>query len=140
LCYDKLKKGKVCKSKSFFITCGVPVLTLDAYNYSRLRGNGIPYHPKGQGNGYYLTFGETTVFVAGDTELTEEMYDLKGKIDIAFLPIGMPYTMDPNMAISAAKVLKIKILYPYHFNNSVPEDILKALKGSDTEVRIRSMK
>ncbi|MDD4645924.1 MAG: MBL fold metallo-hydrolase, partial [Bacteroidales bacterium] len=61
-------------------------------------------------------------------------------IDIAFLPIGLPYTMAPGMAIEAAKMLKIKILYPYHFNTSNPEEILKAMAAYPIEVRLRSMK
>jgi L-ascorbate metabolism protein UlaG (beta-lactamase superfamily) len=77
--------------------------------------------------------------VAGDTELTPEMAKLK-HIDIAFLPIGLPYTMEPAMAIEAAQTLKLKILYPYHFNNSNPEEVVRAFIGSPVEVRVRSLK
>lgn len=139
LCFDKLKKGKVCQNESFFIAAGVPVETVAAYNIYGLRGNGKPYHPKGEGNGYVMTFGQFKVYVAGDTELTPEMAKLKN-IDIAFLPIGLPYTMEPAMAIEAAKKLELKILYPYHFNNSNPEEVVRAFIGSKTEVRVRLLK
>ncbi len=139
LCFDKLKKGKVCKNGTFFIANGVPVETVAAYNIYRLRGNGKPYHAKDEGNGYVLTFGPLRVYVAGDTEITPEMMKLK-EIDIAFLPIGLPYTMEPRMAIEAAKLLKLKILYPYHFNNSNPDEVFRAFLGTPVEVRIRSMK
>lgn len=138
-CFDKLKKGQVFGNESFFVAAGVPVEAVAAYNIYGLRGNGIAYHPKGDGNGYVLTFGGVKVYVAGDTELTPQMSKLKN-IDIAFLPIGMPYTMEPGMAIEAAKTLKPKILYPYHFNNSNPEEIVRAFIGTNTEVRVRSMK
>lgn len=140
LCYAKLKKGKVCTNESYFVAGGVPVETIAAYNIVGLRGNGVPYHPKGEGNGYVLTFGETKVYVAGDTELTPEMADLKNNIDIAFLPIGLPYTMEPRMAVDAAKLLNLKILYPYHFNNSNPDYVVQSLLGSSIEVRVRSLK
>jgi len=139
LCFDKLKKGKVCPNESFFIAAGVPVETIAAYNITGLRGNGIPYHPKGEGNGYVLTIGQLKVYVAGDTELTPEMAKLKN-IDIAFLPIGLPYTMAPGMAVEAAQKLKLKIFYPYHFNNSNPEEVVRALMGTPIEVRVRSLK
>lgn len=139
LCFEKLKKGKVCPNESFFMAAGVPVETIAAYNIIGLRGNGIAYHPKGEGNGYVLTFGLLKVFVAGDTELTPEMAKLKN-IDIAFLPIGLPYTMPPGMAVETAKMLKLKILYPYHFNNSNPEEVVRALIGTPIEVRVRSLK
>ena len=139
ICSEKYAKGKVCTNESFFMAAGVPVETVAAYNIIALRGNGKPYHPKGVGNGYVLTFGDLKVYIAGDTELTPEMAKLKD-ISIAFLPIGLPYTMEPSMAIEAAVRLKLKILYPYHFNNSNPEEIVRALMGSKTEVRIRSLK
>jgi L-ascorbate metabolism protein UlaG (beta-lactamase superfamily) len=139
LCFEKLKKGRVCPNETYFIASGIPVEAIPAYNIIGLRGNGVPFHPKGQGNGYILSFGSIKVFVAGDTEFTPEMAKLKG-IDIGFLPIGMPYTMEPRMAIDAAIQLKLKILYPYHFNNSNPEELVRALMGSPTEVRVRSMK
>jgi L-ascorbate metabolism protein UlaG (beta-lactamase superfamily) len=137
--FDKVKFGKVCANESFFIAAGIPVETVAAYNIIGLRGNGKPYHPKGEGNGYVLAFSELKVYVAGDTEFTPEMAKLRN-IDIAFLPIGLPYTMEPMMAASAAQMLKLKILYPYHFNNSNPEDVARALIGSSIEVRIRSLK
>ncbi len=139
LCFDKLKKGTVCPNGGYFIAAGFPVETIAAYNTSGVRGNGKPYHPKGEGNGYVISFGPLKVYVAGDTELNAEMSKLKN-IDIAFLPIGLPYTMDPSLAVEAAKLLKLKILYPYHFNNSEPESVLRSLLGSPIEVRIRSMK
>ncbi len=139
LCFDNLKKGQICTNGSFFFACGVPVETTAAYNIYGLRGNGMPFHAKNEGNGYVLTFGSLKVYVAGDTELIPEMKKLKD-IDIAFLPIGLPYTMQPSMAVEIAKMLKVKILYPYHFNNSNPNEVFKSLTGSPIDVRIRSMK
>jgi L-ascorbate metabolism protein UlaG (beta-lactamase superfamily) len=78
--------------------------------------------------------------VAGDTENIPEMKGLK-KIDIAFLPMNLPYTMTPEMVVEAAKAFKPKILYPYHFGETDTSKLVSLLKGTpEIEVRIRNMK
>jgi L-ascorbate metabolism protein UlaG (beta-lactamase superfamily) len=111
-----------------------------AYNIVHKRSSGSPFHPKGQGNGYVVTFGDKRVYIAGDTENVPEMKRLKG-IDIAFLPMNLPYTMTPEMVADAAKAFAPKILYPYHYGKTDPTklvDLLKDTKG--IEVRIRKMR
>ena len=63
------------------------------------------FHPKGQGNGYVLNLGGTRIYVSGDTEGTPEMRALKG-IDVAFLCMNLPYTMDVAAAAEAVKAFK----------------------------------
>jgi L-ascorbate metabolism protein UlaG (beta-lactamase superfamily) len=139
LCQPKYPAGKICKNDSFIIAAGVPVEVVPAYNVISRRGNGLPYHPKGDGNGYILTFGQTRVYVAGDTEFTTDMAKIKN-VNIAFLPVAEPYTMPVYMAVEAVKTLKPQIFYPYHLNNTVPDQIKAALMGTLIEVRIRSLK
>jgi L-ascorbate metabolism protein UlaG (beta-lactamase superfamily) len=104
-----------------------------------MRSPGVPFHPKGIGNGYIVTFGDKRIYIAGDTENTPEMKNLKG-IDIAFLPMNLPYTMTPEMVADAAKAFRPKILYPYHYGNTETAKIIDLLKDEkDIEVRIRSM-
>jgi L-ascorbate metabolism protein UlaG (beta-lactamase superfamily) len=87
-----------------------------------------------------ITFGDKRVYVAADTENTPEMKRLKN-IDIAFLPMNLPYTMTPQMVADAAKVFKPKILYPYHYGQTDPNMLVNLLKRSkDIEVRIRNMR
>jgi L-ascorbate metabolism protein UlaG (beta-lactamase superfamily) len=103
------------------------------------RDNGTPFHPKGEGNGYVITFGNTRVYIAGDTENVPEMGELKN-IDIAFLPMNLPYTMTPEMVAQAVADFKPKILYPYHYGNTDVEELLKLLENNkQCEVRIRQM-
>lgn len=110
-----------------------------AYNLVHKRSNGLPYHPKGQGNGYVITLADTRVYVAGDTENIPEMADLKN-IDIAFLPMNLPYTMTPEMTAEAAKSFRPKILYPYHYGDTDATELTQLLKDEkDIEVRIRKM-
>lgn len=108
----------------------IPVKAIPAYNIV----NGS-YHIKGVGNGYILTLGEKRVYIAGDTEDIPEMSGL-GKIDIAFLPMNLPYTMTPEMAAHAAKMVKPDILYIYHFGNSDTARIRNLLSDQQMEIRI----
>ena len=138
-CAEQLKGGTVMNNGDSKTFDGLKVEAVPAYNIIHMRSAGNPFHPKGVGNGYVITFGDTRVYVAGDTENIPEMKQLEG-IDIAFLPMNLPYTMTPEMVADAAKILKPKILYPYHFGDtdtSVIQNLLKNTKG--IEVRIRKM-
>jgi len=61
-------------------------------------------------------------------------------IDVAFLPMNLPYTMTPQMTADAAKLFMPKILYPYHFGETNTDELLELLKDSGIDVRIRPMK
>jgi L-ascorbate metabolism protein UlaG (beta-lactamase superfamily) len=110
-----------------------------AYNLVNESTPGHPFHPKGAGIGYILTIGGKRFYVAGDTENTPEMKALRN-IDVAFLPMNLPYTMTPAMVADAALAFKPKILYPYHFGETDTNEIVKLLKDSGIDVRIRSLK
>ena len=118
---------------------GLRIEAVPAYNLVHMRSPDQPYHPKGVGNGYVIVFGNKRVYVAGDTENTPEMKALK-EIDIAFLPMNLPYTMDSAMAADAAKAFKPKILYPYHTRFSSEDQVpgfLKLMEGvSGIEIRM----
>jgi L-ascorbate metabolism protein UlaG (beta-lactamase superfamily) len=86
-----------------------------------------------------VTFADKRIYIAGDTENTPEMKSLKG-IDIAFLPMNLPYTMTPEMVANAAVSFKPKVLYPYHYGKTDPAAIVALLKDHDEiTVRIREM-
>lgn len=93
------------------------------------------YHPKGVGNGYVLTFGQKKIYVAGDTENIPEMR-LMGKIDVAFLPMNLPFTMTPAEASTAALNIMPDILYIYHYSNSDTALIRALLTNYIDEIRI----
>ncbi len=117
---------------------GLNIEAIPAYNLVHMRSAGVPFHPQGNGNGYLITFGDTRVLVAGDTENTPELKGLKG-VDIVFLPMNLPYTMTPEMVADAALALQPKILYPYHFGETDTARIIELLNGSGIDVRIRAM-
>jgi L-ascorbate metabolism protein UlaG (beta-lactamase superfamily) len=110
---------------------GVAIDAVPAYNTTADR---LQYHPQGVGNGYVFTFGDKKVYVAGDTEDVPEMRALTG-IEVAFLPMNLPYTMDVTQAADAVKAFKPTIVYPYHSRGSDLEQF-KTLVGDAAEVRI----
>ena len=117
----------------------VHISAVPAYNIKHMRGPRAPFHPKGIGNGYVLTIGEKRIYIAGDTENIPEMKALQN-IDVAFLPMNLPYTMDPEMVADAAKAFKPKILYPYHYGQTDPQKLVELLKDiPEIEVRIRNL-
>jgi len=74
-------------------------------------------HPKGRGNGYILTIENKHIYISGDTEDIEEMRRLQN-IDVAFVCMNLPYTMDINQAASAVLEFKPTVVYPYHYRGS----------------------
>jgi len=117
----------------------VKIEAVPAYNIVNKQGNGMAYHPKGNGNGYIINYGGKRIYIGGDTENTPEMALLKN-IDIAFLPMNLPYTMTPQMVADGAKSFMPNILYPYHFGETDPQLLIDLLKDTKIEVRIRKMK
>ncbi len=113
---------------------GVPIEAVAAYNLTPDR---LKFHPRGRGNGYVLTLGGKRIYISGDTEDTPELRALKD-IDVAFLCMNLPYTMNVVQAAAAIQAFRPKIVYPYHYRGT---DVgrLKGLlaKDKDIEVRLR---
>lgn len=116
---------------------GIPIRTLPMYN---LPEQADSKHPKGRGNGYVLTFADKKVYISGDTEDIPEMRKLKD-IDVAFVCMNLPYTMDINQAASAVLDFKPKIVYPYHYRGkdgfSDIEAFKKLVNDKDKKIEVR---
>ena len=139
-CTKRISGGIVMHNGDTETVKGIKIEAVPAYNIVHKRDNGEPFHPKGVGNGYVIHFGDKKVYVAGDTENIPEMKKLKN-IDIAFLPMNLPYTMTPEMVADAAKSFLPKILYPYHYGETDVSKIVDLMKDTkNVEVRIRKMK
>jgi L-ascorbate metabolism protein UlaG (beta-lactamase superfamily) len=139
-CANSLSGGIVMHNGDSQLYGPFKIEAVPAYNLVNGPEDGMVYHAKGDGNGYILTLGDKRVYIAGDTENTPEMKALKN-IDIAFLPMNLPYTMTPEMVADAVKAFKPKILYPYHYGETDTQKLLDLLKDQkDTEIRIRKMK
>jgi len=130
---QSLADAVVMKNGDTQTTAGISIEAVPAYNPDK------PFHPEGNGNGYILTFGDKQVYVAGDTENIVEMKALKG-IDVAFLPMNLPYTMTPEQVTDAAQAFRPKVLYPYHYQFGDADtgklvDLMKDEKDIDLQIR-----
>lgn len=94
------------------------------------------FHLKGDGNGYVVTIGGKRLYFAGDTECVAESRALE-HIDVAFLPMNLPFTMSPHDAAECAKRFRPSVVYPYHYRGQDPSIFANELTGSGIEVRLR---
>lgn len=139
-CAAKFPEGIVLKNGDERTVAGLSIKAVPAYNLVHKRPDGLPFHPKGVGNGYVILFGDKRVYVAGDTENIAEMKALQ-HIDCAFLPMNLPYTMTPQMVADAAIAFKPGILYPYHYGDTETADLVALLANERRiDVRIRKMR
>jgi len=139
-CLEEFDKGIVMHNGDEKEVKGIKIKAIPAYNIKHMRQGNTPYHVKGEGNGYILNLGDKRVYIAGDTENTPEMKSLSD-IDVAFLPMNLPYTMTPEMVADAAKSFMPAILYPYHYGRTDPQELVELLKDvREIEVRIRDLR
>ena len=132
-CADMYGAGLVMANGQTYLFDDLRVEAVPAYNTTE---GHLQFHPKGRDNGYILTLDGLRIYVAGDTEDVPEMADIKD-IDIAFLPCNQPYTMTPEQLVRAAKVIKPKVLFPYHYGQTDVGNIPSLLKDEAIDVRIR---
>jgi L-ascorbate metabolism protein UlaG (beta-lactamase superfamily) len=125
-------KTKVMKNGDKGTFAGVPVEAVVEYNTTPER---MMFHPKGRDNGYVLSLGGKRVYLAGDTEEAPELKNLPN-IDVAFIPMNLPYTMTVDAAAAWVKDFKPKVVYPYHYAES-DVNKFKTLVGNASEVRLR---
>jgi L-ascorbate metabolism protein UlaG (beta-lactamase superfamily) len=125
---------------------GITVITVPAYNIQRGPAQGQVYHPQGRGQGYLLVFTDklaavrqnlaASIYVAGDTECVPAIATWVENVDVALLPMNLPYTMTPAEAAECAKGFKPKVAIPYHYMGQKPEEFTAALQGQAIEVRL----
>jgi L-ascorbate metabolism protein UlaG (beta-lactamase superfamily) len=132
---DKIESPTVIANGETKTVAGFSVEAVPMYNLRRGPSAGQLFHPKGRGNGYVLTLGSKRVYIAGDTECTDEMRALKD-IDIAFVPMNLPYTMPPSEAAECVKAFKPKVVFPYHYRGQNPQEFKTALEGEPIDVRL----
>lgn len=97
-------------------------------------------HPQGRGNGYVLSFGNKNIYLSGDTSGIPEMRTLKN-IDVAFVCMNLPYTMDVDEAAEAVLDFKPKVVYPYHYRGqnglSDVTRFKQLVNGKDKKIEVR---
>ena len=132
-CADMLGYGTILANGESYSEGILHVDAVPAYNTTE---GHLQFHPKGRDNGFVITLDGLRIYVAGDTEDIPEMAELKD-IDVAFLPCNQPYTMTVDQLVNAAKVIRPKVLIPYHYGQTDISSVPALLPGMD--VRIRQM-
>ena len=96
----------------------VEVEAIPAYNLTKFRAPGIPYHPREAGGvGYILNLDGVKVYHAGDTDFIPEMRELK--VDVALIPVSGTYVMTAEEAAEAVNTFKPKLAIPMHYGSIV---------------------
>ncbi|GBD34811.1 hypothetical protein HRbin35_00562 [bacterium HR35] len=109
---EKLKlKAKILNNNEETNWQDFKIKALPMYNLTPER---LEFHPKGRGNGYLIEKDNFRVYIAGDTEDIPEMRNLEN-INLAFVPMNLPYTMSVEQAVSAVLKFQPKKVYPYHY-------------------------
>ncbi len=101
---------------------GIGIKAVAAYNTSKFRSPGNPFHPQADGKvGFVLTFGSVRIYHAGDTDQIPEMADAKG-VDVALLPVSGTYVMTGAEAVQACNAIQPKLAIPMHYGAIVGSD------------------
>ena len=101
----------ILKNGDNSVQSGINIAAIPMYN---LPESPTAMHTKGRGNGYVLGIGGKNIYISGDTQGIPEMRALKN-IDVAFVCMNLPYTMDVKEAADAVLAFKPKIVYPFHY-------------------------
>lgn len=134
--YDHLEKESIDKIINEHTTIIIPesikdelseynniikVIPNNSYSLEDISFNTIPsyntnkqFHPKSNNwVGYILNIEDKKVLVSGDTDITEELLNVK--CDIAFIPIGGTYTMTPEEGAKLINQIKPQKVIPTHY-------------------------
>jgi L-ascorbate metabolism protein UlaG (beta-lactamase superfamily) len=130
-----VKQARVLNNGEKMVWRQWKIWAVPMYNIRHMAPDGEPYHPRGRGNGYVLTYGGKNFYFAGDTEGTPEMRALRN-IEVAFIPMNMPYTMTPDEAADAVRAFRPKVAIPYHYRGQNIQRFADDLKGTGIEVRL----
>ncbi|AIZ63883.1 beta-lactamase [Hymenobacter sp. DG25B] len=118
-------------------TLGMRVSAIPMYNLPEAPD---AMHTKGRGNGYVLSLGGKNVYLSGDTEDIPEMRALKN-IDVAFVCMNLPYTMDVPQAAQGVLAFRPRIVYPYHYRGqnglSDVESFKKTVNQANKKIDVR---
>lgn len=127
------KVRRVMANGDSFSEHGIRIDAMPMYN---LPASPKAFHPKGWGNGYVLTLGGKRIYISGDTAGIPEMRALKG-IDVAFVCMNLPWTMDVADAADAVLAFKPAVVYPYHYRGQDTTQFKRLVNAADPAIEVR---
>lgn len=139
-CASKIGQAvKSLKPEEMLAVGDIEVQAVEAYNMRRFRAPGVPFHPKGLGVGYLVSFAGKTVYHAGDTDSIPEMKALHG-VHLALLPVGGTYTMDPPEAAEATIVIRPEYVLPMHYSKTTNLEAFRKTVEAKSKTKVVSLK
>ncbi len=113
---DSSYKTLEVKPENIYNLNNISFMTVPAYNIDK------EYHPKDAGYvGYIVTLNNVTYYIAGDTDVLDELKVIKA--DVIFLPVGGTYTMTKEEAVELANTIKPKYAIPIHYGLAVGDEL-----------------
>lgn len=113
---DSNYKTLEVKPENIYNLNNISFMTVPAYNIDK------EYHPKDAGYvGYIVTLNNVTYYIAGDTDVLDELKVIKA--DVIFLPVGGTYTMTKEEAVELANTIKPKYAIPIHYGLAVGDEL-----------------
>ncbi|MBC8506138.1 MAG: MBL fold metallo-hydrolase [Anaerolineales bacterium] len=118
-CREKLKgQIEIVKPGDSITVKGVPIEAVPAYNLTKFRSPGNPFHPKESGHvGFIITLGGQRIYHTGDADVIPEMESIE--TDIALLPVSGTYVMTADEAVQAAEIIQPKVAIPMHIGRGI---------------------
>ena len=110
--HAQLPDGIVLSNGESGVFAGIQVEAVGAYDMTP----GLPFHPKGEANGYVITLGGKRLFFSGVGECVPEIQALQN-IDVAIMPMNLPVDrMRPVPLAECVKTFRPKVVYLNHYD------------------------
>lgn len=115
---DKLPGARLVRPGDRLAIAGLEIEAVPAYNLTKFRAEGVPFHPQeAEHVGYVVTVEGVRLYFAGDTDPIPEMGDIR--CDVALLPVSGIYVMTAEEAVEAARILRPEIVVPMHYGSGI---------------------
>ncbi len=124
-----------------FVLNDLKIISFPAYNVDK------EFHPKDEGwVSYLIKINNVLIYHSGDTDVIPEMQKLTGHKHngvkfVALLAVGGRFTMNPEEAVEAVKVIKPDIAIPMHYgsivgDNEDAKEFIELCKENNFDARI----
>jgi len=112
---------------------GIGVAAIPMYSLPETKD---AYYKRGRGNGYVVGIGGKNIYISGETDAIPEMRELKD-IDIAFIAMNLPNTMNAKQAAETVLEFKPAIVYPYDYLGQDISNFKTIINEADKNIDVR---
>ncbi len=110
--HARFSDGTILSNGQSGVFADIRVEAVGAYDMTP----GLPFHPRGEANGYVINLGGKRLFFSGVGECVPEIQALRN-IDVAFMPMNLPVDrMRPIPVAECVKTFRPKVVYLNHYD------------------------